>query len=465
MEASDICRGELEVVIPWEEVQSESDKVLKSFRHQVRIPGFRPGKAPDSVIRMRYAQELRSEVIEKLIERHFWKEAKEQDYNVIGTPKIRDIEFTEDQPFKFTADFEILPDFELGDYKRLQVPFLEPEVTDEEVEAEIERLREQHASFKNLDPRPLESGDTAVLSLRSDEVEGAPAINQEETTLELGAEETFEEFTKALTGKSPGENADFEVTYPDDFGNTDLAGKTIPFHAEIKGIRVKELPEADDDFAADVGDFQTLDELKKRIREEVGTQKRRQAVETAKDKIVDLLVDKHDFPVPDLLVNQQVRTRLERTARMFAQQGVDLENMELDWQRLAEEQRPRAIRDVKAGLILERISEVEAIEVDAAAVDSEVQRFAQQNQTTLAAARKQLAEDGTLDRIESHLANEKVMDFLFDESEKVDPPEEEPEAEADPTEAAVEAAPEAAPESSEEEAPAEAADAPKKSEE
>ena len=445
MEASDICRGELEVVIPWEEVQSESEKVLKSFRHQVRIPGFRPGKAPDSVIRTRYAQELRSEVIEKLIDRHFWKEAKEQDFNVIGTPKIRDIEFADEQPFTFKAEFEILPDFELSDYKRLQVPFLEPEVTDEEVDSEIDRLRDQHASFKNLDPRPLEDGDTAVLSLRSDEVEGAPAINQEETTLNIGAEETFEEFTKALRGKSPGEKADFDVTYPEDFGNTDLAGKTIPFHAEIKGIRVKELPEPDDDFAADVGDFQTMDELKKRIREEIGEQKRRQAVEKAKDKIVDLLVDKHDFPVPDLLVNQQVRTRLERTARMFAQQGVDLETMDLDWNRLGEEQRPRAIRDVKAGLILERISEVEAIEVEAAAIDAEVQRFAQQSQTTLAAARKQLSEDGTLDRIESHLANEKVMDFLFDESEKIDPPAEEPkledETESEDSETTVEAAP------------------------
>ncbi len=450
MEASEICRGELDIVVPWEEVQAESEKALKSFRTQVRIPGFRPGKAPDSVIKMRYAQELRSEVIEKLIDRHFWKEAKEQDYNVIGTPRIKDIEFADEQDFKFHAEFEIIPDFELMDYRRLQVPFVEPEVTDEEINAEIERLRERHSTFKNLDPRPLEDGDTAVLSLRSEEVEGAPAINQEETTLEIGAEETFEAFTNALRGKSPGDSADFTVTYPDDFGNADLAGKAIPFHAEIKGIRVKELPEADDEFAADVGDFQTLDELKSRIREEIGTHKRRQAIEQAKDKIVDLLVEKHGFPVPDLLVDQQLRSRLERTARMFVAQGVDLDQVDIDWKRLAEEQRPRAIRDVKAGLLLERIAEVEAIEVDAADVDAEVQRYAQRNRLSQAAARKQLAEDGTLDQIESHLANEKVMAFLFDESEKVDPPAEEPDAElggdsASGGDAAVEASAEPAP--------------------
>ena len=379
MEASDICRGELEIVVPWEEVHVESEKVLKAFRGQVRIPGFRPGKAPDSVIRMRYAQELRSEVIEKLIDRHFWKEAKEQDYQVIGTPKIRDIEFSDEQPFKFRAEFEIIPDFELKDYRRMQVPFVSPEVGDEEVAAELERLRDQHASFKNLDPRPLEDGDVAVVSLKNEPVEGAPAIDQAETTLEIGSEETFADFTNALRGKTPGDEVDFEVTYPEDFGNQDLAGKTIPFHAVVKGIRVKELPEVDDDFAADVGDFQTVDELRSKIREEIAAHKRRHAMEQAKDKIVDLLVEKHDFPVPDLLVNQQVRSRLERTARMFAQQGVDLEQVQLDWKRLAEEQRPRAIRDVKAGLLLERIAEAEAIEADPAEVEAEVQRYAQRN--------------------------------------------------------------------------------------
>lgn len=447
MEASDICRGELDIVVPWDEVHEESEKVLKSFRKQVRIPGFRPGKAPDSVIRMRYAQELRSEVIEKLIDRHFWKEAKEQDYQVIGTPKIRDIEFTDDQPFKFHAEFEIIPDFELKEYRRLQVPFVQPEVSDEEVEAEIERLRDQHSSFKNLDPRPLEDGDIAVVALKSEPVEGAPAIDQAETTLEIGSEETLEGFSNALRGKAPGEEVDFSVTYPEDFGNESLAGKSISFHAEVKGIRVKELPEVDDDFAADVGDFQTVDELKTKIREEIGAHKRRHAMEHAKDKIVDLLVEKHEFPVPDLLVNQQLRSRLERTARMFAQQGVDLENIQLDWKRLADEQRPRAIRDVKAGLLLERIAEVESIEADAAEVDAEVQRYAQRNRLTIAAARKQLADDGALENIESHLTNEKVMAFLFDEAEKIDPPVEEPSSE-----------PAEAPASEEATAPAESAE-------
>lgn len=433
MASTDVTRGELEITVPWDEVRKESDRVLQAFRKQVKVPGFRPGKAPDSVIKMRFADELRSEVLEKLIGKHFWAQAEEQDYHVIGTPKVRDVKFEDEQPLEFVAEFEMIPDFELADYKRLQAPFKEPEVSEEEIEKEFEQLRERHASYKNLDPRPLEKGDIAVISLKSDEVEGAPTIDQNETTIEIGGEETFEEFTKALEGKTPGDNVDFDVTYPEDFGNEKLAGKTIPFHAEVKAIRVKELPDLDDDFAAEVGDFQTLDELKRRIREEIHGHKRRHAVERAKEKLVDQLVEKHPFPVPDLLVNEQIRSRLERMARTFASQGVDLENTPIDWKKLGEDQRTRAERDVKAGLLLERISEVEAIEVDQPSLDAEVQRFAQRNQLTLAGARRQLAEDGTLDRIESHLKNEKTMSFLFDEAEKVDPPEEpEPEASAEP---------------------------------
>ncbi len=424
MASTDVTRGELEISVPWDDVRKESDRVLQSFRKQVRVPGFRPGKAPDSVIRMRYAEELRAEVLDKLIGKHFWAEAEEQDYRVIGTPKVRDVKFEDDQPLEFTAEFEMIPDFELAEYKRLQAPFAEPEVSDEEVARELEQLRERHASYRNLDPRPLEDGDIAVVSLKSEEVEGAPTIDQSETTIVIGGEETFGDFTNALKGKSPGDTADFDVNYPEDFGNERLAGKTIPFHAEVKGIRVKELPELDDDFANEAGDFQSLEELEKRIREEIHGQKRRQAEEQAKEALVDQLVEKHPFPVPDLLVNEQIRSRLERMARMFANQGIDLENTPINWKELGEEQRERATRDVKAGLLLERIGEVEAIEVEQPAIDAEVQMFAQRNQLTLAGARRQLAEDGTLDQIESHLKNEKTMSFLFDEAEKVDPPEE-----------------------------------------
>lgn len=463
MAENDITHGELEVVVPWDEVLQETDRVVDIYRRQVRIPGFRPGKAPASVVRLRFRDEVRSEVLDKLINRHFWKEAEQQDYHVIGTPRISDVAFEDEEPLKFVAKFEMIPDFELGQYRKLKAPFRDPEVSGEEIDAEIERLRERHASYRNLDPRPLEDGDIAVLSLKSEEVEGAPAIDQKETTLVIGGDETLGDFTTALRGKSPGDEVDFVVHYPEDFGNEQLAGKAVPFHSEITGIRVKELPEPDDEFAQDVGDFRTLDELRDRIGQEIMEHKRRSETQRAQEALVDQLVAAHDFPVPDSLIQQQIRSRLERMLSSLGEQGLDPSQLDLDWKKLAEEQRPRAERDVKAGLLLERVAEVEAIEAAPEAIEAEVERYARMSRMTPAQARKQLAEDGTLERIESHLVNEKTLTFLFDEAEKVpvEPEDAEPKddggettgdetggagaADAEPDEKAAAAPPEEAP--------------------
>ena len=408
--------------MPWEEVRKETDRVVKAFRKQVRIPGFRPGKAPDKVIQTRFGTEIRGEVVETLVGRHFWKRAQEEDFNVIGTPNVSDVKLEDGEDLTFKAEFEIIPDFEISEYKKIPVPYETPEVSDEEIDAELERIREQHASYKNLDPRPLADGDIAVVSLLSEEVEDAPPIDQKETTILIGGEETMEGFTTALTGKSPGDKVDFDIEYPEDFANEKLAGKTVPFHAEVLGLREKELPELDDEFSADVGDFRTLDELKDRIRDEMLEHKRRQSVEEAHNKIIDTLAERNQFPVPDRLVEQQITTRLERTARMFAGQGVDPSS--IDWSQMRDGQREGALRDVRAGLILERIAELEDIEVDSEVIDGEVESYAKRNQMTLAAARKKLAEEGALDRIESHYVNEKTLEFLFDEAEKTDAPAE-----------------------------------------
>lgn len=430
MASEDITRGELQISIPWNEVEMEQQRILSSFRKQARIPGFRPGKAPESVVRARFAEEVRREVLEALVPKFFWKEAQAQDFRVVGAPNIQDVKFEESEPLEFRAEFEIVPDFELKEYRRLKVHYKEPEITEEEISKELENLRERQATFRNEDPRPLEDGDIAVVSLKSDEVEGVPAVDQSETTLSIGSEETLADFTSALKGKSPDDKVDFDVTYPEDFGNEKLAGKTIPFHAEVKGIRKKELPELDDDFAADVGDFRSLSELKDRIKEELYDHQRRHAVEHAHEHVIDELIKLHDFPLPERMVQDQIRTRVERTARSLASQGVNLEEMQLDWKKIGEEQRERAERDVKAGLLLERIAEAEAFEADEEEVDAQIERFAQQKKMSMSRARQELAESGALDNVRSNLVNEKTLNYLFDESEKVDHHEEEPEAEA-----------------------------------
>jgi len=412
-------KQELELSIPWEEVEKEADRIAGEFRRKAKIPGFRPGKAPASVIKTRFKSEIEHEVLEQLIPEHFWNRAREEKLRVVGTPNITGVEFESGRPLSFRAEFEVMPEFELGEYRRLPVAFDWEEVTGENVNAELERLREQHASYRNLDPRPLQDGDIAVVALRSEPAEeGVPRIDNQETTIEIGASDALPEFSDNLRGKSPGEEAAFEVRYPDDFATAELAGKTVRFDATVKGLRQKELPELDDDFASDVGEFKSLDELRSRIREVIEQRRRHAAAETAKESLIDQLVEKHDFPVPERLVEQQIARRVERQLRGLAQEGVDPSQMDINWEEVREKIRPEAVRAVKAGMLLERIADVENIQAAREEIDEQVERMAAQQGKPVSDVRAELAREGTLDRIAAHIRNEKTLNFLLDEAEK-----------------------------------------------
>ena len=420
MPATESCKRELEISVPWEQVEQETGRIVKAIRGGAKIPGFRPGKAPDTIVRSRYQKEIRQEIIDKLVPRFFWEQAQQQNLRVVGSPQVGDLHLENGEAMRFRAEFEVYPDFELGDYRRIEVPFREPEVSEEEVAQELEQLREQHAGFRNLDPRPLADGDIAVLSLQGTSEDGLPPIEQEETTVTIGSEETLPEFNEHLRGKSPGDELDFDVRYPEDFSNRTLAGKRFSFHAQVKGLREKELPELNDDFAADLGDFRTLEEVRRHMHELIENQRRRQATEAAQEALIDELIKRHDFPVPEELVDRQIASRLERQLRSLKQQGVDVSKLDWDWDKVRDEERERASRDVKASLLLERIAKAENISAGSEEIDEQVKRYAEQTRQSPAAARKKLADDGALDRVQVQMSNNKTLSFLLDEAEKVD---------------------------------------------
>ena len=424
MPAVESCKREIEIAVPWDDVRQESDRIIESFRRQAKIPGFRPGKAPAAVVRSRYQKEIHQEVVEQLIPKFFRAEAVEKKYDIVGKPHFHDLEMEDGEPMTFRAEFEVVPEFELGEYRRLQVPYNEPEVTDEQLDNELEALRQRNASYVNLDPRPLEDGDIAVLSLSSDPLPDGPTINQEDTTIALAEEGTLPEFTENLRGRSPGESIDFEVTYPEEFGNKELAGKTVSFHAVVKGVRQKEVPDLDDDFAAELGDFQTLGEARSNLREQIGDAMRRQAIEAAKSKLLDQIVAQHDFPVPDSMIENHVMRRLEGRVSTLQRQGVDIEKLDIDWRKVRDDEREPAERDVKGGLLLERVARAESLKASPEEIDEQVKGYAARNQLAVETARKKLAEDGALDRLQTQLSRDKALSFLFDEAEKVDAEEE-----------------------------------------
>jgi len=243
----------------------------------------------------------------------------------------------------------------------------------------------------------------------------------------IAGPETLPGFTENLRAASPGDEKEFDVTYPDDYGQAKLSGKTIRFRVGVKGLRRKELPEVNDEFAQDLGDFRTMDELKDALRKSIFAQREAEAQRVAKDKIVEKLVDANDFPVPEGFVDKQIENRVEQRLRSLAQQGVDPRSFNLDWSKIKEAQREAAIREVKASLILGKVAERESIGVTNDEVDREVTRIAQQNREPLPTVRKRLSEDGTMDRIASHIQTEKTLSFLFDKATKTEPePEPEP---------------------------------------
>ena len=412
------CRHALEISIPAAEVESETARIAGDVQKRAKLPGFRPGKAPISLIRKQFAGDIRQQVLESLIPKALQKQFEAENLNVVGTPDISDVHLHDGEPLRFKAEFEVVPAIELGEYRGIEVAYSDPAVTDEDVAKRLEELRESKADFVNVDPRPLENGDFAVAALESIAgVEGEP-FKQEEMVLEIGGADTFDAFTENLRGLSPGHEKEFEVVYPENYGAPRLAGKTVKFHATVRGLRKKELPELNDEFAQDLGDYRTIDELRDALRKSILAQRQFEAQQAAKDKLVDALVDKHEFAVPELFVDRQIRTRVEQSLRAMSQEGVDLKSLKLDWAKVKETQRDKAVREVKASLLLERIAEREAIHATRDEVDKEVERLARLQREPVAALRIKFEKDGTLGRIAHHLQTEKTLSFLFEQARK-----------------------------------------------
>jgi trigger factor len=411
------CKHALDVVIPVEDVSSETTKVVEDLQKRVRLPGFRPGKAPAALIRKNYAEDVRQKVLEKLIPQALNKEFENQNLRVVGSPTIKDVHFHDGEELHFKAEFETYPEFELKDYHGFTVPYHDPEITEQDIEQRIEEIRNEKATYANIDPRPLEDSDFAVLSLES--LSGVePPVQSEEMTLEIGGPDSLEDFTQNLRGMSPGEEKEFDVSYPEDFGQERLAGKTIKFRAQIKGVRKKELPELNDEFAQDLGDYRTMDELRAAVKKSLFDQRQEAAQREAKDKIVEQLVDLHEFPVPEAFIDRQVENRVEQRLRALTSQGVDPKSFKLDWESIKDAQKEPAMREVKASLLLGRIAEREAIAATRDEVDKQVEQIARQRREAYAPLRLRLEKDGTLNRIASHIQTEKTLSFLFEHATK-----------------------------------------------
>jgi len=300
-------------------------------------------------------------------------------------------------------------------------------VSEEDVEKALTDLRERNATFNPVEGRPLADGDFAQVSLdghpkagqKSDDEEagGGQPVHMDEVLVEIAGQNTMPEFTEHLRGASAGDERTFDVNYPEDTQDKRLAGKAFSYAVKVQSIKQKSLPEMNDEFAKQLGEFQTMDDIRKAIREQMEAERKHEAEHAAKEKLMAELIQRNDFEVPDSMIDQQIDLRLERGLRALAAQGLTAEQMKkMDLNRLRVGQREQAVHDVKAALLLERVAEEENVQVSDEELNHELEALARQSKQTSEAVRARLTRDGGLDRIRTRIRNEKTLDFLYHQS-------------------------------------------------
>ncbi len=407
----------MELEIPAEKVQAEIEKIAKDLARVARIPGFRPGKAPVTLIRRRFSEDIKNEVLQSLVPDRLEQALTEAKLVPVTRPNVDKVDWEEAGGVKFKARFEVLPEFELGDYKDLEVETESAEVTDADVGRTLEEMRESAASFDPVEGRPVQDGDYAVLKMTGTPTGGVgEPIRMDNALCHIGAEETVAAFTENLRGANVGDQRRFEVQYPADYPDQKLAGKTFQFNAEVVAVKERKLPELNDDLAKETGEAETLDELKKKVRERLEAARDEHQKNQAKDKIIDLLLNRNQFPVPEALVERQMDARLERAVRRLIAQGVDPRAVNVDWVALRRQQRERAEGDVRAELLLDRIADAEKIEVSEEELERELQGIAERSGENITAVRARLTREGATDTMKSKLRSDKVLDWLHQQA-------------------------------------------------
>jgi len=411
------CTRELTIDVPADEVAKTYQRVTSNYRRYAKFPGFRPGKAPESVVRRRFASEIRKEVVDTLLPERFSKAVNELGVRPVGQPQVTELSVDEGTPLHVKAVFEYLPDFSIEGYETVTVPKPSIEVTDEEFQQEIERLRESRATIEPVEEdRALADGDWAQISYKGYiAAEAAEPIEGQDALVEIGGKETVAAFTDVLRGAKPGQELKAEVVYPADYAEPSLANKTVAYDLEVKAIKKRTLPELNDDFAKELGAYESYADLENSVRDYLKNRKRRSVENETKDKLFTALAEKFTFPVPESLVQEQIDARLERGLRALAAQGMNPEQMrKMDFSRLRVAQRDSAVTEVKTSLLLDRIATQENITVSDEELDHELQMAALQSREPLDALKVRLTQDGGLARIREQLKREKTANSLYE---------------------------------------------------
>ena len=395
-----------------EVVDKEIAERSKHYASRVKLPGFRPGKVPAHVIRQRFRQQVLEDVAEKIVNKVVRDELEGRGLRPVATPRVTELKIDDNQPMTFKAEFEILPLVDLPDYKGLPVKSREAKVAEADVDKEIDRLREEAARYDPVEGRPAREGDFVVLDVQFTKDDGTRGKRDENVLVEVGSKDNHKDLNAALVGLSPGDTKDISLTYGEDHEQENLRGKTVAYNVTVKGVKTKVVPAADDEFAKDLGEFGSLAELRDKIRGQIKAADEHKIDREAKNALLEALVQRAGFEVPDALVERHMMARTENAARGLALQGLDPTKVGVDWEKYRDAQREESLKAAKADILLDEIARREGIEALDGEVDAEIARYAERMKKTKDVVRARMEKDGDLGALRARIREEKTLDLL-----------------------------------------------------
>ncbi|MCG6931932.1 MAG: trigger factor [Desulfofustis sp.] len=429
------------ITLPADDVRKRIEKAYAKLQKDVKMKGFRRGKVPRSVIEKTYKPQVEAEVGEQLVQDTYFDVIEKQDFDPVVHPEIGDPSFNEDGSFTYVARVDVRPEFELGEYKGLEIEEVESSVDEAAIDFELSRIQRDMAVLRTVEDRPVQMNDVVVVDYQGF-YKGNPMkhVKNEDFSIDVGKGQMGPEFEGKLVGMKPGEEASHEVDFPETHPNPMLAGKTVEFRTKVKDIKERVLAELDDEFAKDVNDeFNTLDDLKAMIRERLEAEKRSVAEGQLNDRIMQKLLENHQFDVPERLVRFEIEQMIKQTEERLEKNGMNLEIAGLSREKLEEDNRPVAIQRVTGDFILKKIAEVEEIKVNDEDLESTFKRIGDQYHMPADKVKEFFRNRDDLLPLMNEVLNEKILNFLKNASTFVKPRE----TVVDKQEEAAEAAPDA----------------------
>jgi trigger factor len=405
-------RKDLKVEIPTDIVNESIDRIARDYSKRARVPGFRPGKAPARVIKQRYKSEILHDLMHDLIPRAVDDALRERGMEALDTPDIRDVNVDENQPLTFTASFDTAPPFETGDYAGLSLHRPVNVVADEAVDLAMQRLRDRAARFEPVEGRGVEHGDTVTVDLDRKDAQGQ-TDSHKDVAIEVGAKANPPGLDEQLLGLMPDATKAFTLHYPEDYAISELANQDVEYSVAVKSVKRRVLPELDDEFAKDLGDFENLAALRARVREDLEHEAKHAAEREMRSELMKQIASRVPFEVPASLIERELDRRLEDFARRMMEQGIDPRQAGIDWQAFRQSQRDAAVEGAASALYLEQLARQERIDATQDEIDQEVARYAERTGRTSAAVRAALEKEQGLSRVAAGIRREKSIDFLL----------------------------------------------------